>query len=77
MSKKSFYKRINNFEEYQDFIDEVIKMCPYSVYINSKRVDKRKLVSEAAVDDAEDWFDNNIPVTYFAKNNMLIIYIGK
>lgn len=79
MGKKSFYKKIDNFEEYQDFIDDVIKICPYPVYMNGKRVDKRKLVSEAAVDDAENWFDNDIPVTYFINGNdkKILIYIGK
>ena len=76
MGKKNFYGKIENIEEYRDFIDEVVKLCPYSVYMNGKKADKRKIVSEAAIDDAEDWFDNDIPVSYLIKNDIVLMYIG-
>jgi LEA14-like dessication related protein len=68
--------RIHNIEEYIDFLDEVVKGFSYPVYMNGKKVNKQKITSEAAIEDAEDWFDNNVTITYSINNKHISILIG-
>ena len=63
-------KTIKNFDEWENFIDEIKPFCN-SIFINNKKIDKRKNIN----DDMEDIFDNNVIVSYYIENKNVYIKI--
>jgi hypothetical protein len=74
--KNNCFSQIYNIDDYRDFINEIVKGVKYPIYMNGKRIDKRKIINKNNIDDAEDWFDNNIPVMYIINNKEIHIFVG-